>query len=198
MSKDIEIKEGEFKKKEEFSKKSTETKDKSKNTTVENSFKNSDIPNESGEEESKGEKEESLKGENRFCDENECKKNDREKYEKCNFRTNIKKSVDNNSGKLRTQLKNNGTTEDKKDFKEMQNSGYPIAAHHIISGNQVFKNLDEIVKLTQGVGYDINCFENGIFLPSNQTNFGLENGEIPTDTHKSIEAFDAMGELGLQ
>lgn len=198
MSKDIEIKEGKFTKKEEISKKKSETKDINRNTTTGNTQKNSIVSNESGTGEYKEKEEESLKEENRFCDEAECMKADRKKYENCNFRINIKKSVDNNSGKLRTQLKNYGSGEDKKDFEEMLNGGYPIAAHHIISGNQVFKNLSEIAKLTLGVGYDINCAENGIFLPSNQTNFGLEKGEIATGTHKAVEAFDAMNELGLQ
>lgn len=207
MSNSIEIKKIEFTKKEENSPKS----DKNSNSGETNKNNNSSVNSRdrkdltsSKEEKEKGEEEESEGNseENIFCDENECRKNDRDKYEKCEFRVKVKKEVKNDSGDLKKKLKKkyedeeleNEDLEDKGNYEKMELEGYSIAAHHTIPGNQVFKELDEIVQLTQGVGYNINCAENGIFLPSNEPKLG----EAPTNTHKNAKAFEVMEKLGAQ
>lgn len=67
------------------------------------------------------------------------------------------------------------------------------AAHHIISGNQVFKQVPEIVKIANLCKYDINCAENCIMLPSVRKWLdGL------SDLNKSASAFDTMSITGMQ
>ena len=60
------------------------------------------------------------------------------------------------------------------------------AAHHIISGNQVFKQVPEVVKISHACGYDINSAENCIMLAT------------LSRTEKSAAAFDVMSLTGLQ
>ncbi|MGL5963228.1 MAG: AHH domain-containing protein [Fusobacteriaceae bacterium] len=144
--------------------------------------------------------------ERKFCNEAECEQSDKEKFKNCKYRKKTNE-VDNNAAKLRTNLNTNTDKKDKDDFDEIstlkkeengKKNSCRIAAHHIISGKQVFQDLSEIVKLTQGVGYDINCAENGIFLPTNESNFGYDKKKIITDNEKIFSAYRAMDELGRQ
>ncbi|MGL5982119.1 MAG: AHH domain-containing protein [Cetobacterium sp.] len=144
--------------------------------------------------------------ERKFCNEAECEQSDKEKFKNCKYRKKTNE-VDNNAAKLRTNLNTNTDKKDKDDFDEIstlkkeengKKNSCRIAAHHIISGKQVFQDLSEIVKLTQGVGYDINCAENGIFLPTNESNFGYDKEKIITDNEKIFSAYRAMDELGRQ
>lgn len=143
----------------------------------------------------------------KFCNEVECGQLDRKKFENCQYRKKIDSNIDNNAIKLRANLKNQINKKDEEDFLEISSlkkeengkkNSCRIAAHHIISGNQVFRDLSEIVKLTQGVGYDINSSENGIFLPTNESNFGYDNEKIITENDKIFSSYSAMDELGRQ
>lgn len=144
--------------------------------------------------------------ERKFCNEAECEQSDKEKFENCKYRKKTNE-VDNNAAKLRMNLNNNSNKKDEDDFDEIstlkneengKKNSCRIAAHHIISGKQVFQDLSEIVNLTQGVGYDINCAENGIFLPTNESNFGYDKEKMITDNEKIFSAYGAMDELGRQ
>ena len=76
-----------------------------------------------------------------------------------------------------------------------QDNAWTYQFHHIISGNQVLKNNQDIVKLANFYGYDINSAANCIPLISN-----LRDGKFgsKTDARKSISAYDAMSESGIQ
>lgn len=68
---------------------------------------------------------------------------------------------------------------------------YSVAHHHMIPGNQCFKQFPRLVKLANFYGYDINNHLNGIALPSTQKSF--------EDLTEHIRAaFNAMQRLGLQ
>jgi len=68
-------------------------------------------------------------------------------------------------------------------------------AHHLISGNQIFKRYKEIVNIAFACGYDINCIENGIFLPTltDKTKERLKFAQ-----RKYPAAFDVMAEVKRQ
>lgn len=108
--------------------------------------------------------------------------------------------VKNNSDKLRENyLKYLETTENfsSADLAYKKSLELPAtwiyAAHHIISGNQVFKQVPEIVKIANLCKYDINCAENCIMLPSVRKWLdGL------SDLNKSASAFDTMSITGMQ
>lgn len=70
---------------------------------------------------------------------------------------------------------------------------YSIAHHHIVPANQCFKTFAEIVKLANYYGYDINKAENGISLPTMNTEYDKQ----PFELRKKI-AFQAMALLGRQ
>ena len=70
---------------------------------------------------------------------------------------------------------------------------WSYAAHHIISGGQVFKQEPEIVRLADFLHYDINNAENCIFLISKGQGYGDE-----TKAERPISAYDAMGRARLQ
>ena len=70
---------------------------------------------------------------------------------------------------------------------------WSYAAHHIISGGQVFKQEPEIVRLADFLHYDINNAENCIFLISKGHGYGDE-----TKAERPISAYDAMGRARLQ
>lgn len=71
-----------------------------------------------------------------------------------------------------------------------ENPEYSYVAHHIISGNQVFKQFPEIVRLANFYGYDINNALNCILLVSKEDEYG--------NRKKEVSAFDAMSNTGLQ
>ena len=70
---------------------------------------------------------------------------------------------------------------------------WSYAAHHIISGGQVFKQEPEIVRLADFLHYDINNAENCIFLISKGQGYGDE-----TKAERPISAYDAMGSARLK
>ena len=70
---------------------------------------------------------------------------------------------------------------------------WSYAAHHIISGGQVFKQEPEIVRLADFLHYDITNAENCIFLISKGQGYGDE-----TKAERPISAYDAMGRARLQ
>ena len=69
------------------------------------------------------------------------------------------------------------------------------AAHHIISGNQVFKKAQEIVRLANFYGYDINNAGNCIMLVSKDKEYSHKNAD---PVAKNVSAYDAMNVTGLQ
>ena len=81
------------------------------------------------------------------------------------------------------------------------------AAHHLISGNQVFKKHPEIVRLANFYtdkknagcekyqGYDINGAANCIMLISKDREYRQKAGSI---VEKNISAYDAMSTTGIQ
>ncbi len=105
--------------------------------------------------------------------------------------------VDNDSQKLRQSYAalDDVDKDDYDRYYERVNEQYgttrwTYAAHHIISGNQVFKPHPEIVRLANFYGYDINCAENCIFLVSKEDDYGSRV--------KSVSAYDAMSEAKMQ
>lgn len=105
--------------------------------------------------------------------------------------------VDNDSQKLRQSYDalDDVDKDDYDRYYERVNEQYgttrwTYAAHHIISGNQVFKPHPEIVRLANFYGYDINCAENCIFLVSKEDDYGSRI--------KSVSAYDAMSESKMQ
>ena len=122
--------------------------------------------------------------------------------------------VDNDSIKLRRNYENQ-SDEEKDDydryyeevFSNFTEKYWTDAAHHIISGNQVFKKCREIVRLanfyneehlngnTQYKGYDINSARNCIMLISKDVEYSKK---MDSSAKKNISAYDAMSTTGLQ
>lgn len=69
---------------------------------------------------------------------------------------------------------------------------WSYAAHHLISGNQVFKQNAELVRLARFCGYDINGYENCIML------VGYPEDYPDGDSMKSVKAYDVMSEGRIQ
>ena len=69
------------------------------------------------------------------------------------------------------------------------------SAHHIISGNQILKKYPELIGIALGAGYDINCKENGIFLP---TLTDKTKEKLKFHKRKSPVAYDVMAETKRQ
>ena len=67
-----------------------------------------------------------------------------------------------------------------------------FAAHHLISGNQVFKQNPELVRLARFCGYDINAYENCIML------VGYPEDYPDCERMKSVSAYDVMSEGRVQ
>lgn len=112
----------------------------------------------------------------------------------------VSNTVDNDSAQLKRNYES--SLETKKFFdaadKAYKNSlellgSWSYAAHHIISGNQVFKQVPEVVRLAGLCNYDINCAENCIMLPSKREGHGNLN-----DLSKSASAFDVMSITAMQ
>lgn len=70
---------------------------------------------------------------------------------------------------------------------------WSYAAHHIISGNQVFKQLTELVRLADFLCYDINNAKNCIYLASKDEGYGAIYKE-----QRNISAYDVMSLSKLQ
>lgn len=122
--------------------------------------------------------------------------------------------VDNDSIKLRRNYENQ-SDEEKDDydryyeevFGNFTEKYWTDAAHHIISGNQVFKKCQEIVRLanfyneeylngnTQYKGYDINSARNCIMLISKDVEYSQK---ADSSAKKNISAYDAMSTTGIQ
>lgn len=66
------------------------------------------------------------------------------------------------------------------------------AAHHLISGNQVFKQNPELVRLAHFCGYDINAYANCIML------VGYPEDYPDVEHKKNISAYDVMSESRVQ
>lgn len=66
------------------------------------------------------------------------------------------------------------------------------AAHHLISGNQVFKQNPELVRLAHFCGYDINAYANCIML------VGYPEDYPDVEHMKSVSAYDVMSESRVQ
>ena len=66
------------------------------------------------------------------------------------------------------------------------------AAHHLISGNQVFKQNTELVRLARFCGYDINGYDNCIML------VGYPEDYPDGERMKSVKAYDVMSEGRIQ
>ena len=82
-----------------------------------------------------------------------------------------------------------GTVEPLGNSKE---SKWSYAAHHLISGNQVFKQNAELVRLARFCGYDINSYENCIML------VGYPEDYPDGERMKSVKAYDIMSEGRIQ
>ena len=76
--------------------------------------------------------------------------------------------------------------------------GWRVAAHHIISGNQVFKTFPELVKLAELCRYDINCYENCIMLIGAPKDYGKHNEAQTIKAAKIADADEVMRESRLQ
>ena len=70
---------------------------------------------------------------------------------------------------------------------------WSYAAHHIISGNQVFRPHEELVRLANFYGYDINNAKNCIYLVSKEIEYGKQE-----TTDKQVSAYDTMSLSGIQ
>ena len=147
------------------------------------------------------------------CDYKKC-----QEAENCEYLKTIP-FIENNSIVLRKNLKNTDAIKEYEAIyerckKKTANGDWSCAAHHLISGNQVFLAKDDtaegnllfgkLVKLALFAGYDINCAENGILLPTKYMP-GLENEGLFGDTQeiarkeaKRADGFDVMSLMGRQ
>ena len=170
----------------------------SKNQSITDANKEQEILQNEGEMETN----ESAYASHSLCDYENCEERETCKYYKSQI------FVENESSLLKSNFINNRSDEWKKYFElhkrknlESQNGGWRIAAHHIISGNQVLMMRDdsgnllygEIVKLANYFGYDINNEWNCIMLPTNENGFG----ELEQITKYAIP-YDVMWMMGRQ
>ena len=136
------------------------------------------------------------------CDHANCKEREFCEY----YKTQI--FVENDSAKLSSNFKTERADEwdsylTKHRVKLLISSegGWRIAAHHIISGNQVLMMKDikgnllygDIVKLANFFGYDVNNAFNCIMLPTNTNNFGQKE-----PLTKIANAYEVMWLMGRQ
>lgn len=142
-----------------------------------------------------------------------CNMDKGEKCKTCRYPL-VSTEVDNDSIKLRRNYENQ-SDEEKDDydryyeevFSNFTEKYWTDAAHHIISGNQVFKKCREIVRLanfyneghlngnTQYKGYDINSARNCIMLISKDVEYSKK---VDSKVEKNISAYDAMSTTGIQ
>lgn len=117
-------------------------------------------------------------------------------------------SVENSSLKLSENFKQERITEWEQYYQkhlqkleESTEGSWRIAAHHLISGNQVFMMQDAqgillygiLVKLANYFAYDINNALNCIMLPTNESNFGEKESIV-----KLAGAYEVMWLMGRQ
>lgn len=79
--------------------------------------------------------------------------------------------------------------------------GWSDAAHHLISGDQVFKNFPELVKLAELCNYDINCYENCLMLIGKPDSYGTCDDPQSAKELAAAKSSDAdliMRDSGLQ
>ncbi len=105
-------------------------------------------------------------------------------------------TVDNNSKTLRDNYLKHIANENNRDevdkhFLKVQDK-FKFQAHHIISGNQIFKPHVELVRLANFCGYDINNALNCIMLAANEDDYGQRAGG------KSASAYDTMSLSKIQ
>lgn len=153
-------------------------------------------------------KEINLKSKNLLCNMDKG-----EKCKQCRYPS-ASVEVNNDSIKLRRNYENQ--SDDEKDdydryyediFDNFTEKYWTDAAHHIISGNQVFKKCQGIVKLanfyneeylsgnTAYKGYDINSAKNCIMLISKDVEYSKK---VNSNVKKNISAYDAMSTTGIQ
>ena len=153
-------------------------------------------------------KEINLKSQNLLCNMDKGEKCKRCRYPSASV------EVNNDSIKLRRNYENQ--SDDEKDdydryyediFDNFTEKYWTDAAHHIISGNQVFKKCQGIVKLanfyneeylsgnTAYKGYDINSAKNCIMLISKDVEYSKK---VNSNVKKNISAYDAMSTTGIQ
>ena len=104
--------------------------------------------------------------------------------------------VNNNSGLLRRNFDKSSACDAIDDYILDQMIAYhkwTFAAHHIISGMQVFKKFPELVRLANFSGYDINNALNCILLVSKQDEYGKQNPFM-----QDVSAYNAMSQTGIQ
>lgn len=136
------------------------------------------------------------------CDYANCKERESCEY----YKTQI--FVENDSAKLSNNFKTERATEwngylakHKEKNADSSEGGWRIAAHHMISGNQVLMMKDtqgnllygDIVKLANFFGYDVNNAFNCIMLPTNENNFGQKE-----PLTKIANAYEVMWLMGRQ
>lgn len=171
--------------------------------------KNTEIENPAQNESAKAESESSVivKSEPAYASHTMCDYENCSERESCKY-FNSQIYVENNSTKLRDNFQIDRQEEwdrywvlHQEQNANAQNRGWRIAAHHLISGNQVLMMKDDqgnllygtLVKLINYFDYDVNNAWNCIMLPTNESEFGrLEQIE------KSASAYDAMGMMGRQ
>lgn len=129
-----------------------------------------------------------------LCDYNNCEKRDTCEYLKCSHDAS---SINNDAAKLETNYKNKYRPEYEEYIKKNENNNnsstegnWSWAAHHIISGNQIFAKHPYLIKLANYYKYDINNAENCILLPTTHSFEGRQgltkqaNGYVAMDLMK--------------
>lgn len=139
-----------------------------------------------------------------------------DKGEKCKHCRYPSASVEVNNDSIKLRRNYESQSDDEKDdydryyediFNNFTEKYWTDAAHHIISGNQVFKKCQAIVKLanfyneeylssnTVYKGYDINSAKNCIMLISKDVEYSKK---VDSKVEKNISAYDAMSTTGIQ
>lgn len=82
---------------------------------------------------------------------------------------------------------------------EQYNTSWRNQAHHLISRKAVFAKSPEIVKLANFYGYNIDCSENAIYLPSNmKSDEDEESFKFKDEKYKKATAYDVIKITKLQ
>ena len=139
-----------------------------------------------------------------------------DKGERCKHCRYPSASVEVNNDPIKLRRNYESQSDDEKDdydhyyediFDNFTEKYWTDAAHHIISGNQVFKKCQAIVKLanfyneeylsgnTVYKGYDINSAKNCIMLISKDVEYSKK---LDSKVEKNISAYDAMSTTGIQ
>lgn len=139
-----------------------------------------------------------------------------DKGERCKHCRYPSASVEVNNDSIKLRRNYESQSDDEKDdydhyyediFDNFTEKYWTDAAHHIISGNQVFKKCQAIVKLanfyneeylsgnTAYKGYNINSAKNCIMLISKDVEYSKK---VDSKVEKNISAYDAMSTTGIQ